>query len=647
MRPPLFLKTLLRLLVFGVAVSMVFRLVLLILNVPLWKSAATSDILYAFWDRGLLFDLYVHSMLLAVPTVLLGGAWLAGSPKRWPVVTARWIYTLLFIVLVAFSCMDIPFFTQFNFRITRAALTWMDTPWQSIKEVFTTPGYFMAFLGLLGVGWLGVRLIGRFFLPLLHPITMDRPPVGRRLVVLAPTLLGLLMGMRGDWDPGDTPLTIENAYFCENPFLNQLGVNAGFSLIDSFNDADVRFMDDDKAVTNARAALGITLSDASFPFARQISFDSTAHRWNVVLIIVESLSAERMAHFGNTTGLTPFLDSLADRSLFFDHFFSAGVHTHNGVFSTLYGWPSIGDRPSMAHTSVSGLRFHGLPQVLKENGYRTLFLYVGERKFDNMGGFLPNNGFDEMLGGDDYDVKWPRTSWGVADHALYAEGLKRIDDLAVNNAPFFVTFLTIASHAGYNVPTDVPFKPSSSKSDENIYQYMDWAMSRFFAEARTRSWSQNTLFVITGDHGQAFDRTYEMPLSYHRIPLIIYAPELVGEVIDHRLGGQIDVSETVLGLLRMTHVNNTLGIDLTRDHRRFAFFSADSKLAAIDRNFYWTRVGEREQLFHWPDSDPRDHVAEHAALADSMRAYAESMVQSARWAIETKKVGATPSSAEQ
>jgi phosphoglycerol transferase MdoB-like AlkP superfamily enzyme len=295
----------------------------------------------------------------------------------------------------------------------------------------------------------------------------------------------------------------------------------------------------------------------------------------------------------------------------------------------------------MAHASVSGLRFHGLPQMLKEHGYRTLFLYVGEKKFDNMGGFLPNNGFDAMLGGDDHDAKWPRTSWGVSDHALYAEGLTHMDAMASEGRdPFFVTFLTIASHAGYNVPTDVPFKPASVKPDENIYQYTDWALGRFIHKALERQWGRNTVFVITGDHGQAFDRTYEMPLSYHRVPLILFAPGLVEPRTDHRLGGQIDVPATVLGLLRLPHVNNTLGIDLGRQQRRFAFFSADTKLAAIDHEHYWIQVGDRERLFHWRDNDVRDLRTERAALADSMRTYAQSMVQSARWAIEERKVGA-------
>ena len=198
-RPPLLIRVLLRLLLFGVVITMLFRLVLFALNAPLWRTASAGDVVGAFLDRGLLFDLHVHCLILALPALLLIGAWLIDSPQRWPVVVARWAYTALFIVLVAFSSMDIPFFRQFNFRITRAALTWMDTPWQSIKEVFTTPGYFMAFVAMIGIGWSGVAFIGRVFRPLMDPPLARREPMPRpriRVALSIPWLLLMLIGVR-------------------------------------------------------------------------------------------------------------------------------------------------------------------------------------------------------------------------------------------------------------------------------------------------------------------------------------------------------------------------------------------------------------------------------------------------------------------
>src|SRR5262245_57965313 len=101
MRIPAFLLVLAKLLLAGVATSMLFRTALFLLNAPLWSAAGTGDVLRAFLDRGLLFDLYVHCMLLALPAVLMAGAWLSGSRRTWPVAAARWAYTTLLVVLLA------------------------------------------------------------------------------------------------------------------------------------------------------------------------------------------------------------------------------------------------------------------------------------------------------------------------------------------------------------------------------------------------------------------------------------------------------------------------------------------------------------------------------------------------------------------
>ena len=52
---------------------------------------------------------------------------------------------------------------------------------------------------------------------------------------------------------------------------------------------------------------------------------------NVVLISVESLSADFLAHYGNTQKITPFLDSLADRSLMFTNLYATGNRTVRGL----------------------------------------------------------------------------------------------------------------------------------------------------------------------------------------------------------------------------------------------------------------------------------------------------------------------------
>ena len=285
--------------------------------------------------------------------------------------------------------------------------------------------------------------------------------------------------------------------------------------------------------------------------------------------------------------------------------------------------------------------FHGLPGSLRAAGYTTSFLYPGDPLFDNMNGFLPNNGFDTFIAQDDFDASIPRNSWGVTDHALYTKTLEHIGELQRrSDAPFFATVMTISSHKGYNVPDDIAgFAPTSPEGDENIYEYADRALAEFFSAAQKEVWFTNTVFVIVGDHGQRFDPVYEVPLAFHHVPLIIHAPGLVVPRMEHGLGTQVDLPETVLGTLHIPHMNNTLGMDLMRGTHPCAYFCSDHRIAALNRSSYWIRTGETERLYDHPSRSTFNLAGDRRTDLDSLRTYAQSMVQAATWMVEKKLVG--------
>ena len=60
-----------------------------------------------------------------------------------------------------------------------------------------------------------------------------------------------------------------------------------------------------------------------------------------------------------------------------------------------------------------------------------------------------------------------------------------------------------------------------------MYQYTDWAIAEFFKNASKEEWFKNTVFVLIADHGQNFDPTYDLPLSYFHVPMIFYSPVLI------------------------------------------------------------------------------------------------------------------------
>lgn len=100
-----------------------------------------------------------------------------------------------------------------------------------------------------------------------------------------------------------------------------------------------------EAITNTRQWLGITGKvDSTNILKREVVNDSLVMKKNhpnVVVILMESMSANLLGTFGNQQPLTPTLDSLYHHSLAFTHFYSAGIHTNHGMTATLYSFPAL------------------------------------------------------------------------------------------------------------------------------------------------------------------------------------------------------------------------------------------------------------------------------------------------------------------
>jgi phosphoglycerol transferase MdoB-like AlkP superfamily enzyme len=633
---PSYVRLLFRLLLIGLLIGQVFRLTLLMLHRAEWADAPAGDVWRAIFDRGLLFDLYIIAWSLAIPALLLGVSHALGRESRTMRQVARWFFTVPLLIFIFLGCADIPYFDYTHMRLTDAVLITLHDPGQAFIELVSTPAYIATLLVFGSVTWLVVRGIGRLF----AATPFDRPrPLAVRWAMLPLPLLLLFLGMRGTADPDQHPLSAQDAFFSGTPILNQLGTNAAFSFFESLGQDHVELMSEDEALARTRELLGITEESPWSPIARWTDFTEPPRRHNVVLVLVESLSAQRLHRYGHPAHLMPFLEGLMDSSLVMDRFYSSGMHTANGIFSTLYGLPPLGAQHPMMHPSMLAQRFIGLPGTLKAHGYRTCFIGPGDPRFDNMHGFLPANGFDAFIAEPDFPATDARNSWGVTDQAVYRMALRRADELAADDAPFFMTLLTVSSHKWTTAPTDIPgFTPTSSDDEEAVYEYADRALELFFREVRGRAWSDSTVFVVLGDHGQAFDPRYEVPLAYHHVPLVVHAPHLVEPGTLPGYGMQTDVPTTVLSLLRLPHWDNTLGRDLLQGGHRAAFFCSDHRICAINDHGYRIRDRTTVRMYDHANGSTTDIAVLRPELCDSLGVFAESMVQAAQALVRRKQV---------
>lgn len=642
MRVPAHLRYLFRAYLTLLGVSTLFRLLLWAVVGSAWDLEAypAGDLIQAF-VMGWRFDTSVACYLLALPFLLLSTSRLLGSRGAWPLKTSRLYLGLVLIPVLFILAADIPWFLHNYARLSTSALLWMDHADFAAGMVLSERSfslYLLPFLGGYALALFGIR-------PL--PAPDHRRSMAKEIALFVLTGGLLFLGMRGRIDE-KAPIQTGTAYFSEDPFLNQLGLNPVFTFGSSAEKGfsasrhHVRLMDERTASWNAMRALGGEQGLLPSPIARTIAPDRPIDSLNVVIILMESMSTYKMGAYGGPQGLTPFLSALRKVSLDCDHAYSAGIHTFNGIYSTLFSFPALYDQQPME--DWLDRKHAGLANILRSHGWSTLFCTTHDPEFDNMRGFLTSHGSDRVISEDDYPDAWIASTNGVPDHRMFEFAVPELNALATKG-PFLSVFMTTSDHKPYILPDSLWFEPKSEKLEDRIVEYADRSVARFFELASKQPWYERTVFVILGDHGVNMGHTYDMPLSFHHTPLIFHVPG--GQVSPGRISspcGQIDVGPTVLGLLNIPWTNTTMGIDIRRSVRPFMYFCADDRIGCIDSDHYFIhRADGRETLYAYADLGTHDLSRELPQKADSMRNYAFSMMQTTQWLVDHDLLdGGTP-----
>lgn len=563
-----------------------------------WLLQATA------FMKGLWFDNVIACYLLILPLVIM---WIAALFNY----TAKWIYlftggffiagySLSFIITAA----NIPYFDYFFKIINSSIFNWFGYIGTTAGMIFGESSYYFPIA--LGIGSI---ILWGLFIHFFSKYTYEKSVKYKRPIqwkesgytfILGAACVGLcLFGIRGRM--GYNPIKVSQAYYCEDPFLNQLGVNPVFNLLTSTLDEHrkenkrLQLMDDQEAVTYMQEKLDRQGIETISPIAREIKADSTINKKNVVMVFMESMSAKLMKTFGAKKNLTPFLDSLYNVSIHFDNTYSAGIHTNHGMYATLYSFPVVMKRNAMKGSVIP--IYSGLPTILKDNGYQNLFFMTHESQYDNMNAFFRTNGFDEIYAQENYPEEKIANHFGVQDDFLYEYAMPVLSQRAAEGKPFFTVLLSISNHPPYVIPPY--FQPKSEKVEDQIVEYADWSIRKLMNMAKKQPWFKETLFVFLGDHGKLVGNPEnEMPESYNHIPFFIYGEGLQPQKVKG-FSGQIDIAPTLLGLLNVDYVQNNFGRDLLKEKRNSIVYTADNMIAARDSSHLYFYSPESKQEFFY------------------------------------------------
>jgi len=622
----------------GMMLSSGFRLLLLVMNLNLIDPQAAPYLILSFY-HGLAFDARVISGVVVLPYLFLAGFWLAGSQPRWLIRSISIFFMAVFAFVIGFSISDPPYFDYYGSRLSNDILTWSDHPGLML-EVLLADWSFMPYIicGFL-IGFLFWYLILRIEVSCFRNPDPAYKGTGKSVVFLL-SFTGLFLGMRGDYDFNGKPAVTADAFFCDFTFVNQLALNPVFNLVDSYYIYVVEYTDDETALKKAQEYLAVQPL-AESPVARRIVPGQVAAPGNVVLIIMESQTAWKTSYYPQAPqGLTPFLDSLAGVSLFFPNTFTTGVHTRNGIYGTLTGFPTLmGNRPMQASIG-NGVPYGGFPVTLKNLGYSTAFFCTGKKDFDNMGGFLSFNGFDSVYSQANYPPEEVFNKWGVTDHFMFTWSVPKLRALHQQGNPFFATFLTISGHEKTALARPPGFTPTAATLDDQRFQLQDFSIREFFKSVQQEPWFPNTLFILIADHGFNADPQYNLPLCYHQTPLIFFRPGLPKPASDEKLALQIDVFPTAMGLLNLPYVNNTLGVDLQTHSRPYAYFSNGTNIGCLGDEYYLIlNSSGKEFLYRYKTRDENNLADEMPEVKNRMKDYVLTMFQTTQWMLQNRKTG--------
>jgi phosphoglycerol transferase MdoB-like AlkP superfamily enzyme len=588
-----------------VFLAFVIRIILLIWSL---KDLELNflHILRAFFT-GFFFDLTMGSLFLAFYAF-----YLLIFPKRWIGSLFDKIFTyfylsLIFIIIYFSLLAEIPFWDEFGVRFNFIAVDYLIYTYEVVENI--NQSYPLPVIGVVLVGLIVLTFVLFKKLNIFKKTFSDKNSIRNRLFYAVPVLaIAIVLGF---------VMKNKQADFSNNLVVNELGKNGAFSFVTAFKSNELDYetfypkLPEKEAysiVKNNLLQENQKYTTAKYDDISRLTTGNHEQKPNIILIAIESFSADFLTEFGNKDHLTPNYEKLSNESIFFTNLYATGTRTVRGMEALTLSVPPTPGNSIVRRPNNQNL--FSVSTIVKSKDYQPYFIYGGDGYFDNMNTFFGGQGFDivdrnrgnplsdeiktQRFAIPDNEVKF-ENAWGVCDEDLYNQSIKYADKSAKANKPFFQFVMTTSNHKPYTFPAG---KIDLPQGDRNAaVKYTDYALGKFIADAKTKPWFKNTVFVIVADHCASSAGKWEINIDRHHIPAIIYnLPEQQPTRID-RLISQIDLMPTLFGYLGWNYNTSLYGKDINQtkvgDER--AFIGNYRTLGMLKGNIF-TQIDDRKRL---------------------------------------------------
>ena len=570
--------------------SLLLRIVFLVLELNDLELSIFS--LLKILGIGVFFDIGVLSFLFVISTfyiLLIPKSWIGSKLDRF-FIYSGFALTLLIFVFVFFA--EITFWEEFKCRFNFVAVDYLIYTFEVVQNIHESyPLYILIPSMLLITGVIFYYFWKKeFFIETFSTKTSFK----KRIIPFAVSII--MMSFYTLF------ITNSNAEWSENRYNNEISKAGIYSFFAELRSNKLDFktfynsISDEEAFKIVRTNLQeenarFIANDYSIKRKIKDSLDSNL-KPNVVFILMESMSASFMTEFGNEKRITPFLDSIANESLFFKNLQATGNRTVRGMEAVTLSIPPTPGQSIVKRPNNSNL--YTISNVFKSKNYQCNFFYGGDGYFDNMNAFYGGNGFDIYDRGrgsvlsdaikttrhniDDTEVTF-ENAWGICDEDIYNKMIKVADEYHQKKKPFLNFVMTTSNHRPYTYPEnkiDIP----SGKSRSGAVKYSDYALQQMFKKAKDKPWFKNTIFVFVADHCASSAGKDEIDVANYHIPAIIYSQNLIEPQKVAKLSSQIDVFPTLFGQLHWSYTSNFFGTDvISQKYKERAFIGTYLKLA--------------------------------------------------------------------
>ena len=539
-----FYFSLLRIYIFWLVFFALERLYFIIVDFVMIKNSEAGfvEVLQAFW-YAIPLDVSMASYYATFSWIILSLQNLYNRP-----ILDR-IHQVFQIILIAINSLivvgNIGIYPEWKMKLNYKALEYLSRPAEVLESNQTSKTIFEFFFMLVIISF-SIWLFNRFYF---KKTQGSAPNIFLKLGFIFIVPVFIFLGMRGGVK--EIPISQSQSYYSQKDIMNDLAVNSTWNLmysaLNTMNIAD----------NNVFETFEMELASNKVGQVHEIAKDTTisiinTERPNVLFVIMESWSADLVNTLGGRAGLTPQFDSLIKEGYFFNHLYSSGNRSQQGLASILGGFPAL--PITTLTTSPEKMRQTAtITCLFNDQGYSTAFYYGGQLRYGNIKAYLLHNQFNTIIEDSDISKKTVRGKLGVHDGLMFPYVLDKINNL---EQPFFVNYFTLSSHSPYDQPMkDVIDWGDSEDQFHNSVYYTDSVLWVFIENAKKQDWYKNTLIVIVADHShQTYTHRSIYEKDYRHIPMLIMGgalkKEFEGQVYE-KICSQTDLTATVLKQLKM------------------------------------------------------------------------------------------------